>query len=232
MWDGLKKYGFYDYDLKAMMNYSMNGVETEYTGVELGLEYKILHNLSVKGAGTFSRYRYMNNPDGTRSYENGTERDVKRTTYVKGYYVGGTPQQVYSIGLNYNISNWFFEANAQWFGDGYFELSPTRHEEMDGLWKFCSTEEEYEQRRAEITKQDKLNSEWVANISVGKVLYTKFGSVNFNLSINNLLNNKNIQTTGWQDGKFDYTNYDVNKYGNKVYYAQGIRVYFNVGIRF
>jgi hypothetical protein len=174
----------------------------------------------------------MNNPDGTRSYENGTERDVKRTTYVKGYYVGGTPQQVYSIGLNYNISNWFFEANAQWFGDGYFELSPTRHEEMDGLWKFCSTEEEYEQRRAEITKQDKLNSEWVANISVGKVLYTKFGSVNFNLSINNLLNNKNIQTTGWQDGKFDYTNYDVNKYGNKVYYAQGIRVYFNVGIRF
>ncbi len=77
-----------------------------------------------------------------------------------------------------------------------------------------------------------LNCEWVVNASVGKVLYTKFGSVNFNLSINNLLNNRNIQTGGWQEGKFDYTNYNVNKFPNKIWYAQGIRVFFNVGIRF
>lgn len=232
MWDGMKKTFFYDYDLKAAVNYVMNGVETEFKGIELGMEYKILSNLSVKAAGTFARYQYRNDPTATRSYENGMEADVTRTTYLKGYYVGGTPQQVYSFGVNYNINQWFFEANAQWFGDGYFELAPTRHEAMPGLWKLCTTEEEYEQRRDEITRQDKYNSEWVVNLSIGKVLYTKFGSVNFNLSVNNLLNNRNIQTGGWQEGKFDYTNYDVNKYGNKIYYAQGIRVFFNVGIRF
>ena len=232
MWDGLRRTAFYDYDLKSFVNYAMNGVESEYKGIELGMEYKILSNLSVSAAGTIAKYQYKNNPTGTRSYENGIRDDVTRRTYLKNYYIGGTPQQAVSFAVNYNVSQWFFEVNAQWLGDAYFELAPTRHESMTGLWGYCQTEEEYEQRRAEITHQDKLNSEWVMNLSIGKVLYTKFGSINFNLSINNLLNNRNIQTGGWQESKFDYTNYDVNKFGNKIWYAQGTRVFFNVGIRF
>ncbi len=232
MWDGMKRTGFYDYELNSFMNYAMSRMETEYKGLELGMEYKILSNLSISAAGTIADYRYKNNPMGVRSYENGSQDDVVKRVYLKNYHVGGTPQQVVSFAVNYNIKQWFFEANTQWFGDGYFELSPTRHEAMPGLWKFCFTEEEYEQRRDQITHQDKLNCEWVVNLSIGKVLYTKFGSVNFNLSVNNLLNNRNIQTGGWQEGKFDYTNYDVNKFPNKIWYAQGIRVFFNVGIRF
>lgn len=232
MWDGMKRTGFYDYELNSFMNYAMTGLDSEYKGLELGMEYKILNNLSVSAAGTIADYRYKNNPWGVRSYENGSEEDVVKRVYIKNYHIGGTPQQVVSFAVNYNIKQWFFEANTQWFGDGYFELSPTRHEEMPGLWKFCFTEEEYIDRRNEITRQDKLNSEWVVNLSVGKVLYTKFGSINFNLGINNLLNNRNVQTSGWQEGKFDYTDYDVKKFPNKVWYAQGIRVFFNVGIRF
>ena len=231
-WDGMKRSGFYDYEYQSFMNYAISGMQTEYKGIELGMEYKILTNLSVTAAGTFSRYQYKNNPMGVRSYENGTRPDVERKLYYKNYHIGGTPQQVYSLGLNYNIKQWFFEVNAQWFGDNWFEISPARHEAMPGLWKFCTSEAEYIQKRNEITHQDKLNCEWVANLSVGKVIYTKFGSVNFNLSINNLLNNRKIQTGGWQEGKFDYTNYDVNKFPNKIWYAQGIRVFFNVGIRF
>lgn len=232
MWDGMKRSGFYDYDLNSFMNYAMTGMETEFKGLELGLEYKILSNLSVSAAGTIANYQYKNNPIGVRSYENGSEADVVRRVYLKNYHVGGTPQQAVSFAVNYNIKQWFFEVNAQWFGDAYFELSPARHEEMPGLWKFCFSEEEYKQKRDEITHQDKLNSEWVMNLSVGKVIYTKFGSVNINLSVNNLLDNRNIQTGGWQEGKFDYTNYNVNKFPNKIWYAQGIRVFLNLGIRF
>ncbi|MBD5304212.1 MAG: TonB-dependent receptor [Bacteroides sp.] len=243
MWDGIKRTGFYDYQLNTFMNYTMSGMETEYKGIELGMEYKILSNLSVSAAGTFSRYTYENNPLGVRSYENGSEADVTRRVYLKNYHLGGTPQQVYSIGLNYNIKQWFFEVNGQWFGDNWIDLAPTRHEEMPGLWSQCTPSAAqaaqgitpdmlYAEKQAEITRQDKLNSEWVMNVSVGKILYTKFGSVNFNLSVNNLLNNRNIQTGGYQEGKFDYTNYNVNKFPNKIYYAQGIRVFFNVGIRF
>lgn len=232
LWDSMKRSGFYDYELNSFMNYAMSGISTEYKGLELGMQYKILSNLSVSAVGTIGRYQYKNDPMGVRSYENGSRDDVVRRVYLKNYYVGGTPQQAVSFAVNYNVARWFFEVNAQWFGDNYYELSPSRHEEMPGLWKFCFSEEEYKERRDQITHQDRLNSEWVMNLSIGKIIYTKFGSLNFNLSVNNVLNNRNIQTSGWQEGKFDYTNYDVNKFPNKVWYAQGIRVFFNVGIRF
>lgn len=232
MWNGMKRSGFYDYQLNTYMNYSMSGMRTEYKGVEVGMEFKILNNLSISGAGTFARYQYKNNPLGVRSYENGSEEDVTRRVYLKNYHIGGTPQQVWSLALNYNVNMWFFELNGQWFGDNWIDLSPARHEEMPGLWKLCLTEDEYIQRRNEITYQDKLNSEWVLNFSVGKIIYTKFGQLNFNVSVNNFLNNRNIQTGGYQEGKFDYTDYNVNKFPNKYYYAQGIRVFVNVGIRF
>ena len=47
-----------------------------------------------------------------------------------------------------------------------------------------------------------------------------------------MLNNRKIQTGGYQEGKFDYENYSTTKFPNKIYYAQGIRVFFNFGIRF
>ncbi|MDE7402732.1 MAG: carboxypeptidase regulatory-like domain-containing protein [Muribaculaceae bacterium] len=238
MWDGMKRSGFYDYELSSFMNYAMSGVETLYQGIELGMQYKILSNLSATFAGTLAKYQYNNNPLGTRSYENGSKEDVTRRVYLKHYHVGGTPETAMSIGLNYNIKQWFFEVNAQWFGDAYYDISPSRHEEMPGLWKLCvptadkTAEEIYREKRDEIAYQDHLNSEWVMNLSIGKIIYTKFGSVNINLSVNNLLNNRNIQTNGYQEGKFDYTNYDVNKFPNKVWYAQGTRVFLNLGIKF
>ena len=158
--------------------------------------------------------------------------DVTRTTYLKGYHVGGTPQQIYSLALNYNISNWFFELNGTYYADGYVDLAPTRHEEMPGLWTVVNTYEEYVEKQKEIAHQDKLKNAFVMNLSIGKVLYTNFGSVNFNLALNNLLNNRNIQTGGFQEMKFDYTNYTTTKFPNRYWYAQGIYVSFNVGIRF
>ena len=39
-------------------------------------------------------------------------------------------------------------------------------------------------------------------------------------------------TYGYQQGRFDYKDYNGNKYPNKFSYAQGIKVMFNVGVRF
>jgi len=95
-----------------------------------------------------------------------------------------------------------------------------------------SYEEAIKEKISEITTQEKLKDAFVLNLSIGKMIYTSWGALNFNLSVNNLLNNRNIQTGGYQEGKFDYTTYDINKFPNKYYYAQGIRVFFNFGIRF
>lgn len=233
IYDGIQRTSFYDDQYGTFMNYTMSGIHTSYKGVELGLAYKITPSLTISAAGTYSRYQYKNRPTGVRSYENGAADDVTGTVYLKNYYVGGTPQQAYNIGLDYTAPGmWFFNLNASWLGDSYVDLSPIRHEAMPDLWKVCDTQEELDAKIKEITKQEKLNNAFVVNFSVGKMIYTKFGAVNFNLSINNLLNNRNIQTGGYQQGRFDYTNYNVSKFPNKYYYAQGIRIFFNAGIRF
>ena len=232
LWDGMQSRFFYDYDLSTMMAYSMSGIHTSYKGVEIGMEYKIYNGLSVSATALISEYLYKNNPTGVRSANNGAMEDVTRTTYLKNYHVGGTPQQIYSLAFNYNINRWFFELNGTYFCDGYVDLAPTRHEEMPGLWRLCNSLQEYQEKQAEIAYQDKLKNAFVMNFSVGKVIYTNFGSVNLNLSLNNFLNNRKIQTGGFQESKFDYTNYSTTKFPNRYWYAQGIYVSFNVGIRF
>lgn len=232
-YDGTERTSYYDDQHSSFMNYVMAGVNKTYKGVELGMAYKITPSLTVTAAGTYSRYQYKNRPTGVRSYENGTEEDITTTVYIKNYYVGGTPQQAYNIGLDWAAPKmWFFNINASWMGDSYIDLSPMRHEPLPNLYQICNSEEELQQKMDEIATQEKLNDAFVVNLSIGKVLYTKFGQLNFNLSVNNLLNNRNIQTGGYQQGRFDYDNFDVGKFPNKIYYAQGIRIFFNVGIRF
>lgn len=233
IWDGTNQRFFYDYDLATMMTYTLSGIRTQRKGVELGMTVKIIDGLSATATGSFARYTYRNNPMGVRSAQNGAMEDVTRRTYLKNYHVGGTPQQAYGLALNYAApKNWFFEINANYFCDGYVDLAPTRHEELPGLWKFCTNEQEYRRCVAEFAYQDKLKNSFVMNLSIGKMIYTKFGGINFNLNVNNLLNNRNIQTGGFQESKLDYTNYSLTKFPNRYYYAQGIRIFFNVGIRF
>ena len=56
--------------------------------------------------------------------------------------------------------------------------------------------------------------------------------MNFNLNINNVLNNKDICTYAYQQGRLDTKDYIRDKYPNKYTYAQGVKVFFNVGVRF
>ncbi len=70
-------------------------------------------------------------------------------------------------------------------------------------------------------------------MSIGKLLYiNRKVSMNFNLNINNILNNKDVVTYAYQQGRIDTDNYTRTKYPNRYLYAQGIRVFFNVGVRF
>ncbi len=233
MYDGIQRTSFYDDQYSTFMNYVMSGIHTSYKGVEVGMAYKITPALTVSAAGTYSRYQYKNRPTGVRSYENGAADDITTVVYLKNYYVGGTPQQAYNLALDYTAPGmWFFNINGSWLGDSYVDLSPVRHEAMPDLYKLCDTQEELDAKLKEITTQQKLKNAFVLNLSIGKMIYTKWGALNFNLSVNNVLNNRNIQTGGYQQGRFDYTNYNVDKYPNKIYYAQGIRVFFNAGIRF
>ncbi|MDD2961144.1 MAG: TonB-dependent receptor [Muribaculaceae bacterium] len=234
MYNGIERYSFYDDQYSTFMNYVMTNVSRTYKGVEVGLAYKITPSITLSAAGTYSRYQYKNRPTGTRSYENGMKADTTQTVYLKNFYVGGTPQQAYNVGIDYAApNNWFFNINASWMGDAYVDISPVRHEAMPNLWKICESQEQLEAVTSAITTQERLNDAFVLNLSIGKLIYlNRKTSMNLNLNIDNLLDNRKIMTGGYQQGRFDYTNFSTSKYPNKYYYAQGIKVFVNVGIRF
>ncbi len=234
MYDQTERTSYYDDQYSTFMNYVLKGVHTRYKGIEIGAAFKVTPSVTVSAAATFARYQYKNRPKGTRSYENGMRPDTTQIVYLKNFYVGGTPQTAANIGIDWAAPNsWFFNVNASWMGDAYVNLSPIHHEALPNLWEKYPSMEELEAKMAELADQDKLNDAFVLNASVGKLIYlNRKVSMNINLNVDNILNNKKIQTYGYQQGRFDYSNYDSTKYPNKYFYAQGIKVYLNVGIRF
>ena len=234
MFDQTERTSFYDDQYESFMNYVLKGVHKSYKGVEVGMAFKITSDVTLTAAGTYSRYQYKNRPTGVRSYENGMMPDTTTTVYLKNFYVGGTPQSAANIGIDWAApKNWYFNINATWAGDAYVKLSPIRHEAMPNLWKKYPSYETLEAKMNELATQDKLNDAFVLNASIGKVIYlNRKVSMNINVSADNILNNKNIQTNGYQQSRMDVTNYDVTKYPNKISYSQGIKIFANVGIRF
>lgn len=124
--------------------------------------------------------------------------------------------------------------NATWQGDAYVNLAPAYHEALPDLWEqFGDSEEQLQEKINELSAQDKLKNAFTLNASIGKLIYiNRKVSMNINLNVNNILNNRDVVTFAYQQGRLDTKNYDRNAFPNRYSYAQGIRMYLNVGVRF
>ena len=99
----------------------------------------------------------------------------------------------------------------------YASVSPSRPDEFEAYQK--------------LTTQERFPAAYTIDLSVGKIFYINRGqSVNFNLSINNLLNKRDICTGGYEQGRSDLSYPD--RFGGKYYYMQGINCFLNVSYRF
>ena len=72
--------------------------------------------------------------------------------------------------------------------------------------------------------------------SIGKLIYiNRKLSLNINLNLNNITNNRDVVTYAYQQGRLRTSGdnaWDRNAYPTRYNYAQGFRMYLNVGIRF
>ena len=238
--NAIERNGFYDERYTTYTNVVLSGVKRAYKGVELGMAYKITPSVTASFAGMYSRFQYKNNPKGTRTFENGLYPDTTQTVYLKNYYLGSTPQFATNLGIDWAApKNWFFNINATWQGDAYVNLAPAYHEALPDLptadiWGGKTpTESELIAKIEELSGQDKLKNAFTLNASIGKLIYiNRKVSMNVNLNLNNILNNKDVVTYAYQQGRLDTKNYDRDAYPNRFSYAQGFRMYLNVGIRF
>lgn len=232
--DAVERMGFYDESLNTFCNFALNGVKRQYKGIELGMAYKILPSLTASFAGTYAKFQYKNNPMGMRSVENGLYADTEQTVYLKNYTCTSTPQLAFNIALDWQAPKMFFvNVNASYLADYYVKLAYPFHEQMPGMWTTAWSEQEAQAIIDSYAEQPKLDNQWVLNASVGKIIYINRSlSLNLNLSVSNILNNKDLVINAFQQSRVDTKRYNVNSFPTKLQYAQGIKVYFNVGVRF
>ena len=117
----------------------------------------------------------------------------------------------------------------------YVSMSPIRHEVQEELFYLADTEEGIMALIKDFSAQDKLNEALVINASIGHVIYlSRTASFNINLNLNNILDNRNIQTGGYQQGRIDTKDISntANKFPNKYYYAQGLTFYIGINYTF
>ena len=154
--------------------------------------------------------------------------------YIKNYRIGGTPQTAFNVGVDYAApKNWYFNVNASWMRESYVKLAPAYHEALPELWQSYPTEPALQAKIAEISAQGRMNNAFVLNASVGKVIYiNRKVSLNINLNVDNITNNRNIMNNAYQQGRIDRKDWNMNKYPNRYSYAQGIKAFLNIGVRF
>ena len=146
----------------------MNGVEKEHWGVEAAATFRLTSNLSLTAIGTWSEAKYMNNPVATRTYESESESNLDRV-YAKG-------MRVYLDFSSYRRLESVLTKGNEGAVDANGNLVGVN-----------------------VPGQEKLDGGFMLDASIGKYIRLKNGkSISLNLSVNNVLNNTDLRTGGYE----------------------------------
>jgi len=96
--------------------------------------------------------------------------------------------------------------------------------------------------RQKLGTQERLNNGFMVDVSIGRIIYFQNrNSLNFNITINNVLNNTNMVSGGFQQGRIPMTGSDDNRvvredglnwFPNRYFFAMGFNFFAHVGFRF
>ena len=179
-----------------------------------------------------------------------------------GMKVGSTPQAAVMLSVKYNINYWFFEVQGKYFDRGYLAFSQYRRLssvmktyvpssfDVDGNRVYDVTPEELAVNggilfnedgtlnKAYSPAQEKFDGGFMLDASIGKSIRLKHGrTLSLNLQLQNLLNNTDYRTGGYEQNRDDFYNTGEEKAyqfsrNPKYYYANGFNFFMNVGLRF
>jgi hypothetical protein len=227
---------FYSDEFNNFVNYALENIGKIHVGAEFGMETKIYQGLSLNAAAALGDYFYNTRQKATVTVDNSAEElATNQTIYSKNFYVP-TPQQAFTIGLDYRSPKfWFVNVNFNYFDKMYLDFNPVRRTEAalngvpqnSALWK-------------DIVDQTNLKSQYTVDVFAGYswLMNKRFSGLKkktylvFNMGINNILNNENIVTGGFEQLRFDFANKNTQKFPDRRFYAFGLNYFTSVGLRF
>ncbi|WP_419869112.1 carboxypeptidase regulatory-like domain-containing protein [Chryseobacterium sp. CT-SW4] len=230
--------------LSTLVNEAMSGVNKRYMGIELGMDVKITPSINATAAAGIGEYTYTNNPEvSTLDDLNGFRgTDIWGKANVKNYKVAGSPQKAFSFGLKYNSPQyWWIGASVNYLMDQYLDFSALN--KTPYMYTDHTTGDPYEEASPELIKQltaqKKFNNQLMLNANAGKSFLLGKYRMGVSISVNNILNNRNYVTGGFEQGRnVNFLNIlnDFQKayptFGPKLWYDRGLTFFTNIYLRF
>ena len=237
--DQVEMDAFYNDNESRFTYLAMSGIEKEHWGVEAAATFRLTSELSLTAIGTWSDARYMNNPNAIKTYESEVEGERQQDrVYAEGLRANGTPLSAYSLALDYNVNGWFFNVTGNYYHRTYIDFSTYRRLESVLKRSAGAVDEKGNVVPAKVPGQEELDGGFMMDVSIGKYIRLKDGkSLSINLNINNLLNNTDMRTGGYEQNRDDsYDDGSARAYvfsrNSKYYYASRCNAFLNLGFRF
>ncbi|MDX1941499.1 MAG: TonB-dependent receptor [Saprospiraceae bacterium] len=229
--DQIRILRFYNDLQRDFGNYILSGVGQQHIGAEVALDVKLIAGLNLSAVAAIGQYIYTSRPVSRTYLDNGKDVLVlpqEVEVYSKNFYVAGMPQQAYTIGLNYRSPKfWFINVNFNYFDKIYIDFNPVRRT-VDAVY---GLDENPDQLRA-VVDQEQAPSQFTLDLFGGKSF--KFGKyfLFLNLGVNNVLNNTEFITGGFEQLRFDTRDRQPSVYPTRYFYNFGLNYFANVSFRF
>lgn len=226
--NAIQNNNFYHDELRTFVNYIMTNINKRHFGAEFGIALNLIPNITITAASGYGKYLYSSRPSVTIAQDNSSEiLATNRTVYIKNYHIGNTPEFAANIGIKYsNPHNWNIGIEANYFDEIYATINPERRTE-EAVANFYKDDTQI----SEILNQTKIKGGFVFNIYGGKSwLIQKKYNIGFRVTVDNVLNNKKLITSAYEQFRCDYTN--VNKFPMKYSYMHGTIFFANIFFRF
>lgn len=214
------KRSFYHDQLRSFVNFVMTGVDKLYTGFEFGAEVNLTSTLTATATLAGGDYTYDSRPLATVAQDNSAkDLEKDKLIYLENFKLAETPQMVGSIGLRYRSPKyWFVGVDFNYFNKIYVQVNPDRRSE-NVVTNLVNTDPQISQ----ILDQTELSDDYTLNMYAGKSWKIKNYFIRININVNNVLDNKDFRTGGFEQLRYDKT--DIDKFPPMIGYSLG-RTYF------
>lgn len=167
-------------------------------GIEFSGQWQFIPGLRLEGVAAVGRFQFLNPPQLTLATEPSAEAEslgfinglkASEPTQLKGYYLGGGPQQAYSLALRYEDPRyWWFKCYVNHLQESYISPNPltrTANFYRDSQGHIFP---EYDPDQAHLLlQQEKLPDFWLVNLALGKSWRLGKRYLRLFASINNVL---------------------------------------------
>jgi len=234
--DGINTVSFFHADYRDFVNYTTTNIDKRHIGAELAFDYNFGKGFSANVVAAIGQYFYTDRPLATVTIDNTSEViATDEIVYAENFFVGGTPQNAYTLGLSYRAKKfWFVNFNVNYYDNTYIDFNPARRTAA-AVDLVSVGSEQYNS----IVNQEKVDSQVTLDFFGGKSwkLNNYFKSMKrntflvLNVGISNLADNKNQITGGFEQLRYNFEDKDPSDFAPKYFYSYGRTYFVNLVLR-